>query len=76
MTPNDYDLQTEIQKIFSDVLNLTVGVNQDFFAAGGDSLAVEQVLTAISARLSIDVPGWALLDHPSASALAAFLSDR
>jgi hypothetical protein len=52
-------------------LNQEIAENEDFFDAGGDSLAAEQVLLSLSASLQFDVPGWLLLDHPSAAELAA-----
>jgi hypothetical protein len=62
-----------ILNIFADALGRTVSPDADFFAAGGDSLAAETVLTQLSAQLSQDIPGWMLIDYPSAAALAMAL---
>jgi hypothetical protein len=73
VTPPPDDLQEVILAILSQALGHPLAPDQDFFAAGGDSLAAEQVLAALSAHLAQDVPGWVLLDYPTAQALAAAL---
>jgi hypothetical protein len=70
MTAHRDRLQAIILDIFIDALGLPLGADEDFFAAGGDSLMAEQVLAALSARLSQEVPGWLLIDHPTAATLA------
>ena len=64
-------LQQIILDIFADALGLAIGADENVFAAGGDSLATERILIALSGHRSQAVPGWPLIDHPTAAALAA-----
>lgn len=70
------DLVHTIATLFAEVLDRDVQPGDDFFDLGGDSLAAEELLTRLSARLGTDLPGWLLLDHPSPEALADILSLR
>lgn len=63
-------LRALVRQTFAAALGHDVADDADFFAEGGDSLAAEQVLTGLSAALSLPLPGWLLLDHPTAGALA------
>jgi adenylate kinase family enzyme len=58
----------------SEALGQDMTVDADFFAEGGDSLAAEIVLTALSSELSISLPGWILLDYPTPLSLARALA--
>ena len=64
----------ELQKIIVDkyIANLghVIDQNADFFDAGGDSVAVEVILSELSQIVKTDLPGWLLLDNPSAVELA------
>jgi acyl carrier protein len=68
MTP-DAILQS-VRAAFADALGRQILDHEDFFAVGGDSLSAEHVMTALSAVLSLDLPVWVLLDHPTAADLA------
>jgi hypothetical protein len=63
-----------IRTAFAEALGEPLPDTADFFAHGGDSVAAEQVLAALSARLAMELPGWLLLDHPTAAGLAAVLT--
>ena len=69
------DLSSCIFEVFASVLPGEVDADTDFFDAGGDSMAAEQVLMTLSSRLGLDLPGWLLLDHPTVTSLSAALSD-
>jgi hypothetical protein len=73
MTSAKDELQKAILDIFADALGTAIAADEDFFAAGGDSLAAERALIALSGHLLQDVPGWLLIDYPSAAALSAAL---
>jgi len=64
-----------VREAFADALGRAIADRDDFFAAGGDSFAAEQALTALSARLAIDLPVWLLLDHPTAETFAAAIEN-
>jgi acyl carrier protein len=57
----------------SKALDQQLAEDENFFDAGGDSLATEEVLSELSDKLRFDVPGWLLLDNPSPADLAAAL---
>jgi hypothetical protein len=75
MTSRQAELEQAILAIFAQALGQEINAEADFFAMGGDSLAAEHVLAELSARLGSNLPGWVLLDHPTAAGLAAVLSD-
>ena len=57
---------------FERVLRIApVGVDDEFFDLGGDSLAAEQIAMALSARFGQDIPVSTLFYHGSPRALAA-----
>lgn len=58
----------------TEALRHEIGPDEDFFMQGGDSLAVQHVLTGLSVHLGQEVPGWLLLDHPTARSLAKALT--
>lgn len=74
MTSPTDELCEMIRQILSEALGTDLAADADFFAAGGDSLAAEEVLAALSERLAREVEGWMLLDHPSAQSLTAALA--
>jgi hypothetical protein len=68
------DTLTEtIRTLMTEALRDEIGAQEDFFMRGGDSLAVQHVLTGLSDHLGQEVPGWLLLDHPTARSLAQAL---
>lgn len=67
-------LTSTIRHAMSEALGQDMSVDTDFFAEGGDSLAAEIVLTALSSELSIPLQGWILLDYPTPLSLARALA--
>lgn len=71
--------QTEQQiiAIWSDVLQRCEGIEADsnFFALGGDSLAMMMVLFRIGEELSIELSPLALVEAPTPRALATLLDE-
>ncbi|MER8370956.1 amino acid adenylation domain-containing protein [Mesorhizobium sp. M1378] len=68
-------LQTEVAKIWKDVLKLdSVGVEDNFFDVGGHSLAIVQVQARIHDRLGVNCKILDLFEHPTIRTLAAHLA--
>jgi len=64
--------ETEVARIFADVLKApVVGREDNFFDLGGESLSAMQVLAAVEATLGVPVALEVLFDHPTVSAFAA-----
>ncbi len=60
--------------LFRDVLGCgQVGVNDNFFALGGDSLRGAQVISRINRDRGVDLPIPALFQHPTVAQLAGAL---
>ncbi|MBF6286236.1 non-ribosomal peptide synthase/polyketide synthase [Nocardia cyriacigeorgica] len=65
-----------VAEIFAQVLGVDrVGLDDDFFALGGNSLVATQIAARIAALLDADVPVRMLFEHPTVGALAARLSE-
>jgi acyl-coenzyme A synthetase/AMP-(fatty) acid ligase/thioesterase domain-containing protein len=65
------DLEIYIAEIWRNVLGIqTVGIDDDFFELGGDSLAVEEVLSELQ-KLGPDLTTAAFIDSPTVAGLAA-----
>ena len=63
-----------VLSIVRDVLgDHTIGVDEDFFAAGGNSLTLMRVAEQLSERTPHQIPVAPLFDNPSAASIAAAL---
>jgi acyl-coenzyme A synthetase/AMP-(fatty) acid ligase/thioesterase domain-containing protein len=68
--------ETVIAEIWGQVLGLSeIGVDDDFFELGGDSLAVEEVLARL-AEYGPDLPTAVLIESPTVRALAAMVGSN
>lgn len=68
-------LEKSILEIWQSVLHTgNIGINDNFFEAGGDSLRLATVHEKIRSSLDINVPVTALFEYPTIGALAEFLS--
>ncbi|WP_346262828.1 MupA/Atu3671 family FMN-dependent luciferase-like monooxygenase [Plantactinospora sp. ZYX-F-223] len=73
--PPATELERQIAAVWSDVLQLdTVGIHDNFFDLGGHSLLMAQVHARLRLVVGADLPMIRLLEYPTISALAAFLS--
>lgn len=68
--PDPDSLAETIRALMSEALRIGLDAKDDFFAAGADSLAVQHVLTGLAELLGQEIPGWLLLDYPTADSLA------
>jgi acyl-CoA synthetase (AMP-forming)/AMP-acid ligase II len=67
-------LETILAGIWADVLHLKqVGIHDDFFALGGDSLLAAHVLTSIHDAMHLEVGVVSLFDAPTVAEMAEYL---
>jgi long-chain acyl-CoA synthetase len=63
-----------VAQVWSEVLDVgSVGVADDFFAIGGDSLAATEIAARLGARLGADVDAVTIFERPTVAELAASL---
>ncbi|QJB31840.1 non-ribosomal peptide synthase/polyketide synthase [Chitinophaga oryzae] len=63
--------------IFQDILNISrVGVNDNFFALGGNSLLSMRLVAAIRKQLQLELPVKSVFTHATVALLAAHLGSR
>ena len=69
--------ERDLADIFARVLGVEpVGLDDDFFDLGGDSLGVVELLAEIAERFSVDLPASTVLDAPTVAELSLRLSHR
>jgi acyl carrier protein len=61
-------------QLWIDLLGGEVGLDDDFFDLGGDSLAAVQLVERILEETGTDLPISAMFDYPTARKLAAHMS--
>ncbi|MDE1672717.1 non-ribosomal peptide synthase/polyketide synthase [Nocardia gipuzkoensis] len=65
-----------VAAVFAQGLGVdAVGLDDDFFALGGNSLVATQIAARLADALDTEVPVRALFEYPTVAALAAHLSD-
>jgi len=70
------ELERQLIKIWSEVLGLgSIGVNDDFFALGGDSMRAARVFMELERQCGIDRPVSLLAEAPTVASLALALED-
>uniref|UniRef100_UPI0012FB6AA8 non-ribosomal peptide synthase/polyketide synthase n=1 Tax=Nocardia crassostreae TaxID=53428 RepID=UPI0012FB6AA8 len=70
-------VQQTVAGVFADVLGSDrVGLDDDFFELGGNSLIATQVIARLSAALDADIPLRSLFEATTVAALAAQLESR
>jgi amino acid adenylation domain-containing protein len=76
-TPPRTALETTLAEIFTEVLNTgPIGIHDNFFSAGGDSLSGAQVAARIRDRLHRAVPDTALFRFPTIAELSGVISEN
>ena len=70
----DTELAMELAHIWADVLGVTeVGVHDDFFELGGDSLRAARIISRVTRSLKLPLPMTALFDAPTVAGMARFI---
>ncbi|MDI1463174.1 AMP-binding protein [Catellatospora sp. KI3] len=70
------EAESALAGLWREVLGAAeVGVGDDFFALGGDSMRATRLAAAATARLGVDVPVSLVFDHPVLAAQATRLAD-
>ena len=60
-----------LHELFGELLpGKTIGIRDDFFALGGDSLSAVELLAKLHARLDVDLPAHCVFEHPTVESLA------
>ncbi|MGH9237567.1 MAG: amino acid adenylation domain-containing protein [Vicinamibacterales bacterium] len=73
--PPRTSMESLVCDIWSSVLGLErVGIDDNYFELGGDSLLATQVMSRIREHCGVSLPLRTLLEHPTAAALAAQLA--
>jgi amino acid adenylation domain-containing protein len=63
-------IQEDVSRIYCEVLRIEkVGIYDDFFALGGHSLLVTQVISRVNRDLEVELPIRALFDYPTVNGL-------
>jgi amino acid adenylation domain-containing protein len=58
-----------------DVLGVTPGIDDSFFDLGGDSISGMQVIHHLSDLFAVEIDDYAIFDHETPQALAAYIQD-
>ena len=69
--------EQDLANIFGDVLGVDqIGLDDDFFELGGDSLAAVELLVMVDEQFGVQLPPSTLLDAPTVATLAPRLAHR
>lgn len=75
--PPETDLERRLLKLWQRVLGVDgLGVEDDFFSVGGDSLRGARIIVSIDEELGYDLPVSVLVEAPTVRQLAAYLETR
>jgi acyl carrier protein len=70
-------LEEDVARIFREALGVEdVGIHDDFFALGGHSLLVIQVISRVNEAFQIELPIRALFDSPTVNELVAAIVEN
>ncbi|MGH8728228.1 MAG: AMP-binding protein [Burkholderiales bacterium] len=70
------EIEDAVAKIFAEVLQIdSFGIDDNFFALGGDSLRATQVMVRVFSVFGIDLPNVAVFRKPTVAELAAEIAE-
>jgi Thioesterase domain/Phosphopantetheine attachment site len=65
-----------VARQWQDVLGFAVGIRENFFGVGGNSLDAARVIDAVMAEFGVQLPLNVVAEHPTVERLAAVLRDQ
>lgn len=69
-------VQKELVKIWSEILKCkNIGINDDFFELGGDSLKATQVISRVRERFQLEVKQAEIFENPTIESLAVIIEN-
>jgi amino acid adenylation domain-containing protein len=68
------DVETQLAEIWSQVLGVAVGVHDEFFQLGGDSICATRIVSRIRASMGVELHIDALFETPTIAAIAGLLT--
>ncbi len=68
--------ESAIQLIWQEVLNVQVGIHDDFLVLGGDSLRAARILLQINERFDTDLQIGDIFDAPTVASMAAIVQSQ
>jgi len=80
--PDDYEaprdeVETVIAEAFQAIFGLDqIGIHEDFFELGGDSLKVITLVTRLHQQLDVDIPMETVFKHPTVEEIAGYVDQK
>jgi len=76
-SPPITNLEKKLTKIWQETLEINpIGIHDNFFEKGGHSLNGLLVLSLIQSEIGLEIPYTQIFNHPTISALAAYINSR
>lgn len=70
-------LREVLVSVWSSVLNMEkIGIQDDFFELGGDSILATQMISRLREMFQVDLPAVAIFDAPTVEKLAQFMIEH
>jgi amino acid adenylation domain-containing protein len=70
-------LEADLARIWAEVLSLDeVGIRDDFFDLGGDSLSANRVMSSVLQHFQLEIPLEALFQSPTVAEMAAVINEH
>ncbi len=76
LTPPRTPIEKELVAIWTEILGVTVGINDDFFTLGGHSLLATQIISRIRQQLKLEIPLRSLFEFPTIAQLSQIIDNH